>query len=1133
MTSPTPAAQKKPKKSKTTDPTVKLPKTKFPLLDDETGEKQGEKQGEIAAKPTNERDSHEEPVIDTKPDIFQITQQDTAIIVNYPNINARKEKESHIHDTLDALNGTRREENITQEMPPETVAALQRLLGTTPDQNKPRGSNYGRLAQDFTFPPRNKSNPNNSSNNNNNATASSSKSNGDDKEVDQDDLDKKEKARRRKSNLNAFAPEFTPISSASISVDANKSIDASEQKHDDDRKKKNVKKEKPNHEVNGDIEPSYQKKKRRSSQPLITSEAPPYGFPPNGYDHNAYYMTGPHTPYLPNHVEGTVMPNWEEFRTKIVTELTSRMESEFQKSIDTLTSEVKNTFVEHMPEGSGVNGKNKDYDGTILQKLQDQILQELRNHHQEVRTTHDQLIHLHEDRRLNQASSLQAVQDGDIQGSISQRHTELQNMHHDLQTELKTGFRELQNEYRNMLERQQQLTNEIKNSQALQSRLTEVESELLKLNTKNQHLTSENNRLMSENQNLKMRERHNDDRKRQQETLISELQEEITSNKSNTMRLDKDLELAKNKIRSLETQTTLLETHNGSLKNEIFNLQGQMRSLTNDYDDMIKENSALHLQEDISRNNEKSFQSEISDLNNKLEVLNNRNQDLERKISMNDNKFKKEEENLRKQLKTAEIQVADLQRKIKELEKDINIQNNEAVQLKAKNTEIEGLKSQINQFKQRVEDLENSRTELQQSSQKELASLRTSNQTLKNKNKTLEDDISNINKELENKDVELQHAYSKVKEYDSQLKELETLRSLSLDYEAQSTELKDCREQFDILNQKVKSINDAAAREISEKIDEVAKLNLRVQQLEYAERDLEYISAQNKDLTDRLEAETKKQIENNRSQKNASSASNAYSFGGREPRMNGIATEFEDRIISKDQSLYNNQPNGNLEQAHYNSRMKPPTEYNSQQQTFNQSPIPQHQIYIPQTQNSTPLPQYVQPEHHLSHNAPSSQSQLQAYVPSHQLHSSQQPVSTRSNTPVSSQKTQQKQDQLQQQQLPALIPSSQQIQSNQGQSTVKQESKTHSRQNSRSNNSGNRKKHNQQAKKKDRNRRNSTTDNPEKPANNWNTSELANDFFIVSLDNNVLNLRSLENELIITLSSNHVLNCKIIKNIND
>ncbi|CAG8583517.1 3104_t:CDS:2, partial [Cetraspora pellucida] len=1111
MTSPTPTVQKKSKKSKTTDPTVKLPKAKFNVPDEETGEKQGE----IAAKPANEEASQKDPVIDTKPDIFQTTpQDDDIIIVNYPNINAKREKDSHIHDTLDALNGTRREGNAPLEMPPAAIEALERMLGKVPDPNKPRGSNVGKLDQGFTFPPRTKSSPNNSSNHSNNATASTSKISGGNKEIDQDDLDKKERDRRRKSNLNPFAQPFT--FSAGTSVDANKSIDASEQKHDDDRKKKNTKKEKLNHEMNGDTDSSYPKRKRRPSQPLITSEAArqidaPYGFAPNGYEPNAYYMHGPHTPYLPNHVEGATMPNWEEFQTKMAVEVVSRIESQFQKGVVTLTSEIKNILVEHISEDYGVSGKKND-EGTTLRKLQDQIFQELRNNHQEIRTTYDQLMHKYEEmqnRHLDQVSSLQTVQDGDIQNSITQRHAELQTMHHNLKTELKTGLKEIHNEYLNMLDRQQQLNNDIKNSQVLQSRLAELESELNQLRIKNTHLTSENSRLFEENHNAKMKERQYDEGKRQQETLISELETEISNHKDKASRAGKELELIRSTVRSLEAQKTGLESHNGSLENKIRNLEVQIRNLQNDHNSIFEENQALQQQQDKWRKTEKSLQSDINELSLKLLKAESEYNESKRKIIEDQNSFKTKEDNLREQLKEANQQVIEArsdQRRLKELENEMKtLKSSESAQLKSKNMEIDGLNKQLAQLRQRVSDLEKNRTELQQSSQKEIAALRASNQgaesqllELREKHKTLEEEASNTrkySKELENKVL-------KIKEYETRI----------IEYEDQSAELKNFREEFENLKQKIKGMNDIEAQNL-EKIEELSRLRIRVQELENAEKDLEYIRGENIDLTKRLEAletEKKKQLENNHSQKNASTTSNTYSYGGREPKMNGFVTEFEDRMISRDhQPLYNNQLNGNSEQIHYNSGMKPPTEYNSQQ-TFSQSPAigginltqtqsmphmmngtaqqpSQHQTYIPPTPNSAPPlpPQHIQPTYHLSHNGPPpSQPPLQAFVPLSQLHSSQSSVPIHSNTPALSQKVQQKQDHLQQQQspLPQLVPS-QQAQSNQGQSTVKQETKSHSRQSSRSNNVGGsgKKQRSQNAKKKDRNRRNSTTDSTNNP----------------------------------------------------
>jgi hypothetical protein len=123
-------------------------------------------------------------------------------------------------------------------MPQAAIEALQRMFGKAPEQ-KSRGSNYGKLAQDFTFPPRPQSSAGKSKEE---SAASSSKSSEDSQEVDIDEFEKKERARRRKSNLNALAPEFTPsFAPGSSSTDANKSVDSDLRMETEDRKKKNKK----------------------------------------------------------------------------------------------------------------------------------------------------------------------------------------------------------------------------------------------------------------------------------------------------------------------------------------------------------------------------------------------------------------------------------------------------------------------------------------------------------------------------------------------------------------------------------------------------------------------------------------------------------------------------------------------------------------------------------------------------------------------------------------------------------------------------------------------------------------------------------------------------------------------------
>ena len=133
-------------------------------------------------------------------------------------------------------------QGLTQDMPQAAIEALQRMFGKAPEQQT-RGSNYGKLAQDFTFPPRPQSTAGKSKETTKEETAaSSSKANEDAKEVDFEEFEKRERARRRKSNLNALTPEFTPsFVPGSSSTDANKSPDSDLRIEIEDRKKKNKK----------------------------------------------------------------------------------------------------------------------------------------------------------------------------------------------------------------------------------------------------------------------------------------------------------------------------------------------------------------------------------------------------------------------------------------------------------------------------------------------------------------------------------------------------------------------------------------------------------------------------------------------------------------------------------------------------------------------------------------------------------------------------------------------------------------------------------------------------------------------------------------------------------------------------
>ncbi|CAG8467316.1 7724_t:CDS:2 [Acaulospora colombiana] len=244
LTSNSAPSRKSSKKSKA-GPTVRLPKPSV------FTEGLRERCETTVLKTTDEEVNVKTPETSTKPDIFQtppFLHDDKIIVVRCPPLSKKqeeKDKDAHISDALDALNGTRREALVTPEtnrssnIPITAIEALEKLFGKVPDQ-KIRGSNYGRLAQDFTFPPKNQSA--NGSSNAGSSVASSSK-NGSESKEDPEEIEKK---RRRKSNLNALAKEFTPssIPGSASTTESDKPTDVLESKEDESKKKRNARKEK-------------------------------------------------------------------------------------------------------------------------------------------------------------------------------------------------------------------------------------------------------------------------------------------------------------------------------------------------------------------------------------------------------------------------------------------------------------------------------------------------------------------------------------------------------------------------------------------------------------------------------------------------------------------------------------------------------------------------------------------------------------------------------------------------------------------------------------------------------------------------------------------------------------------------
>src|SRR4051794_33107665 len=174
--------------------------------------------------------------------------------------------------------------------------------------------------------------------------------------------------------------------------------------------------------MNGEIESANNQRKprKRPSQQILTSELSTsldsttgsYGAYPNTYEQPpGYFVPAPPTPYP--YVENNSSPNWDEFQKNLSTEVVSRVEVEVQKRIEKLVSEVKATLTETRPEyvgsSSSISDKKKDDaekereeaeskdEESRFQNIQEQLLRELQNHQQDLRSSHDVIMLRHEE----------------------------------------------------------------------------------------------------------------------------------------------------------------------------------------------------------------------------------------------------------------------------------------------------------------------------------------------------------------------------------------------------------------------------------------------------------------------------------------------------------------------------------------------------------------------------------------------------------------------------------------------------------------------------------------------------------------------------------------------------------------
>ncbi|CAG8681359.1 107_t:CDS:2, partial [Acaulospora morrowiae] len=763
--------RKMPKKSKT-GPTVRLPKPNI------QSEGMRERYETTASKIFDEEVFEKNPeTTNTKLDIFQTSpflHEDKTVIVKCPpppKKDEQKEKDSHISDALDALNGMRREPLATQEvnrssstMPITAIEALEKIFGKVPEQ-KTHGSNYGRLAQDFTFPPRNKST---AGSGNNVASSSKKVSESNDTKESPEEIEKKE---RRKSNLNALAKEFTPsfFSGSTSTTEADKSVDksvdksidksadksvdksadTSDSKDDDSRKKKSTRKEKLNHDLNGDSENSYQHNKKKRPQHILNQEVLPC--PDNGsyvYEHS-YSMRGPPTPYpsVPSH--------WEEFNSKM-TEVVSKVQSEVQKQIEALANEIKTSMIEQNSddtEDSSVNRDVKDSErgneSAELIEFQETYIQELRNNRQEIQSAHDELLSRYEKLQTQhlalQADLKAALQEsqGDVQrtNSIQQRHIELQNMHQNLQAQY-----------------QQEL-----------SQIDEIQARL-------QQLLSEQYKIQESQQ-----QSYND----------------LTHSQRRISELDADLKESRARVAQLTAENVKHTEENKTLNSTVSEKNSLVRDLQNMYEKLYEENQALQQRNERMSLSETNHMKNISDLNLKLRQTEVDFESSKIKIRELENlieDLKIKENSSRSMLQEVENQIGELRIQKTHLQEKLEIQS---MQINSKNREVEGINKEIKRL-----GLEN--LELEKKSKDELLQAHITISELNNKLTELEK-AHDHNKALESQVAEYSQVRSHMKGLEKKITELETECAQVERYKSHNNELETQLKEY---QQRIKNFED-------------------------------------------------------------------------------------------------------------------------------------------------------------------------------------------------------------------------------------------------------------------------------------------------------------------------------------
>nr|CAG8523827.1 14789_t:CDS:2 [Entrophospora candida] len=875
------------------------------------------------------------PEIATKVDIFEtplFLNDDKGIIVNYPLLKdaQKKEKEDHINNTLDLLSGKRK----TQEVTKTAIEMLQRMFGNAPEQPRTNGSN-----------------------------------------LDSDELERKERARRRKSNLNVFASEFTPSFFAGGNNDNNSKTADSDMMNGD---------------VNGDHE-SLHSRRRRRSMTYIPPELPQAIDPSSPFSPTPYpNMFHPHPPapfsiahIPPPHMQPPPPPQAaaaafiDPLSTLNLEQIVNRIEDGLQKRIEGLMTQISAESIKaeeinqdsnsdkllasHMMKDrqkelekqvNDLTIKNRELQNSI-EELKSQESIQLKNNSRELENAN------HDNNQLRKRNQDLEKKFNDFQSS---KNAETESTNKELSalraenSRLETQLKEIQHKNKNFEE-------QIAESSKLRPQIKELEKQIGDLEKICKHVNE------LESQVVEVDHLHK--RNKELEKQVAEVK--VLRQRSRDFENQKiDLQNAKKQIYELENQKIELQ----NAKNQIYDLEARYENQKSEIHKLHQKNHDIQ-QKYISKSKEfDQFNVQVEGLKKDLAVAEG---------LINDYQSNKVE------LSQARTEIIGLKSRMRESEEE----KNRAIAEKSK--DLENQVAEVKILRQRLKDFENLKDELQ-NAKKQVRENETVSENQKSEiNRLHQDNLSNSKelaklhlqldeqkKNYQNNAMELSQARAEIiglksrmrefeeeknraiteksKDLENQVAEVKVLRQRLRDFEILKDELQNAKKQVrenETLSENQKSEinrlhmkNQDSQQESISKSEEIRQLLVRIEDLN---RDLnsarEQIKDNQKNAVELLQART--EINELKSQMRETEEKNRL-FIEKLQSQSSKATSFEPLSVSRRNSGDVKLLAGGGSHVYENRVGTPITPY--AQPPYHQVPLngnnaPHHQI------NSQPQPQ--------------------------------------------------------------------------------------------------------------------------------------------------------------------------------